>query len=105
MSSVIIYIIELHVQLQQKLLEEDPAKNTQKPDAEFLESFSSVVGREWPSLAASLSMSEEDIQEVKGKGEELSHQARALQMLEKWVSSDDASYSKLCQTLKTIQLF
>ena len=93
------------VQLQEKLLEPDAAKNALKPDLEFLDLFSGVVGRQWPSLAASLSLSETEMQEVKERGEGLSDKDRALQMLRKWVSCEDTTYSKLCQNLKNVSLF
>lgn len=36
-----------------------------KPDVEFLESFSVVVGSKWPSLAVSLSLNESEVEEAK----------------------------------------
>ena len=69
----------------------------------FLESLAGVVGPKWPSLAASLSLSGDEMEEV--RREEGSHQDRALQMLKKWCSREDATYGQLCQALKTISLF
>ena len=69
----------------------------------FLESFAGVVGSKWPSLAASLSLSGDEMEEV--RMEEGSPQDRALQMLKKWCSREDATYGQLCQALKTISLF
>ena len=76
-----------------------------KPDTKFLEYFSVLVGSNWPSLAVSLSLSENEIQEVKEKGEGLSQLEHALQMLKQWVSREDATYGQLCQSLKAISLF
>ena len=69
----------------------------------FLESFAGVVVSKWPSLAAFLSLSGDEIEEV--RREEGSHQDLALQMLKKWCSREDATYGQLCQALKTISLF
>ena len=87
------------IELQRKLLDKDNVQS--KPDAEFLKSFSGVVGSLWPLLAASLSLSESEIEEVKT----LPQQDQPLQMLRKWVSREDATYGHLYQTLKTISLF
>ena len=89
------------MQLQEKLLA--PQYRDLKPDEEFLELFAGVVGSKWPSLAASLSLSGEEIEEVKKEG--LSQQDHTLRMLRKWVSREDATYGHLYQTLKTISLF
>ena len=89
------------MELQEKLLE--PQNHGLKPDEEFLGAFAGVVGSKWPSLATTLSLSESEIKEVKGEG--LSHQDHALQMLSKWTSREDATYGQLCQRLKTISLF
>ena len=88
------------VQLQEKLLA--PQYQDLKPDVEFLESFAGVVGSRWPSLAASLSLT--DLME-KVKKDGGSPQDRAFQMLKKWCLRKDATYGLLCQTLKTIPLF
>ena len=68
----------------------------------FLESFAGVVGSKWPLLAASLSLSGDEMEEV--RREEGSHQDCALRMLKKWFSKEDATYGKLFQALKTISL-
>ncbi|MBA4719382.1 MAG: hypothetical protein HRO68_09920 [Nitrosopumilus sp.] len=73
-----------------------------KPDSKFLESFAVVLGDKWPSLAASLCFSAEEIEEVKKEGKQRDH---ALQMLKKWVSMEGATYGLLCQTLKSVSLF
>lgn len=96
--------IAIDVELQQKLLEQDSAKNTLKPDTMFLKLFAGVVGRKWPSVAASLSLSETEIKELREKRG--SPQEKAFLMLDKWVSSrEGASYSQLCHILKTVSLF
>ena len=89
----------------EKLLEGDTPESNLKPHPEFLDLFAGVVGCQWPSLAASLSLSDEEIQELKEKGEHLSDKDRALQMLKQWVSREDATFCKLCQILKTVTLF
>lgn len=85
------------VGLQKQLLE----GGALKPDILFLESFAAIVGGKWPSLASSLSLSENEIEEVRKEGEEL---GQAFQMLKQWVQREDATYSLLCQTLKTASL-
>ena len=52
--------------LSWKLLE--PWYHEVKPGVKFLETFSGVVGSKWPSLAASLSMSGEEIEDMRKKG-------------------------------------
>ena len=89
------------VELQEKLLARQFCSI--KPEVGFLESLAGVVGSKWPSLAASLSLSGDEIEEV--RREEGSHQDLALQMLKKWYSREDATYGQLCQALKTISLF
>ena len=75
-----------------------------KPDEEFLRSFSAVVGSNWPSLALSLSLSEEEIKGLKEKVG-LSQQDLALQMMKTWLTKEGSTYSELCLKLKTISLF
>ena len=83
---------------------------------EFLEAFAGVVGSKWPSLAASLALSEDEIEEVRKEwfsqpdrsaqeGEELPQQGYALLMLKEWASRKDATYSRLHQTLNRCLLF
>ena len=95
------YILGTAIALQQKLLA--PEFCNLKPDVEFLESFAGVVGPRWPSLAASLGLNHSEIEDV--TSEESSHQSRAFHVLRKWCLSDDATYSRLCQVLRTISLF
>ena len=89
-----------------KMLQELQDENTQslKPEIEFLHSLSGVVGSRWPSLAVSLSLSEGEIEGLKGKVK-LSQQELALQMLLIWVSKEEATYGQLCRKLMTISLF
>ena len=87
--------------LQEKLLA--PQYHDLKPDVDFLELFARVVGSRWPSLAVSLSLSDEEIGEVRKEGG--SPQDCAFLMLEKWSSREDATYAQLCQMLKMISLF
>ena len=85
------------ISLQEKLLE--PQYHEVKPDVEFLESFADVVGSKWPSLAASLSMSGDEIEDMRKKG--YSHIHCALQMLQKWISTEEATYGWLCERLSS----
>ena len=91
----------VHVQLQGKLLDQD--NFSVKPDDEFLELFADVVGSQWPSLAASLALSEEEIMEVR-KGD-VSQRECAFKMLHKWVSTSDATYGQLRHKLMTFSMF
>ena len=90
-----------HVDLQEKLLDEQ--KHHLTPDEEFLQSFADVVGSKWPSLASSLSLSADEIANVKEEG--LTQQDCALRMLKKWSAKEEATYGQLYQVLKTIPLF
>ena len=94
-------IIAPHVDLQKKLL--DQQNHRLKPDAEFLQSFADVVGSKWPSLASSLSLSGDEMVNVKEEG--LSQQDCALKMLKKWSAKEEATYGQLYQVLKAIPLF
>ena len=94
-------IAATHVDLQKKLL--DQQNHHLKPDEEFLQSFAKVVGSKWPSLASSLSLSGDEIANVKEEG--LTQQDCALKMLKKWSAKEDATYGQLYLILKTIPLF
>ena len=90
------------IQLQEKLLGQET--QALKPDEEFLRSLSGVVGSRWPSLAVSLSLSEGEIEGLKGKVG-FSQKEIAFQMLRAWVSREGATYGQLCRQIKTITLF
>lgn len=75
-----------------------------KPDEAFLQALADEVDSNWPSLAASLSLSEMEIAGLKEKVE-LSQQELALQMLTVWVAKKDATYGKLCCKLNSVSLF
>ena len=96
-----LFATAIHVDLQKKLL--DQQNHHLKPDAEFLQSFANVVGSKWPSLTLSLSLSGDEIANVKEEG--LTQQDCALKMLKKWSEKEDATYDQLYQVLKTIPLF
>ena len=87
-----------HIRLQKKLL--NPKLQTITPDVEFLELFAGVVGSKWSFLACLLSLTSEEIEEVKTEEED-----QALLMLKKWSSKEGATYGQLCNRLKTISLF
>ena len=101
LSFISLYIIASHIDVQKKLL--DQQNHHLKPDAEFVQSFADIVESKWPSLASSLSLSGDEITNVKEEG--LSQQDCALKMLMKWSTKEDATYGRLCQVLKTIPLF
>ena len=90
--------LDLQVSIQEKLL--DQRNHSLKPDVKFLKSFADIVGSKWPSLAASLSLSVGEIEEVR-----LTQQDHALKMLTKWAAKEGATYGQLYLTLKTIPLF
>ena len=100
------YLTGVEVQLQKTLLSAE--KQSLKPEEEFLKLFAGVVKSKWPSLASILSLTSAEIEEVNEEGEReevLSEEDRALLMLRKWASREEATYSQLCQRLKTISLF
>ena len=96
-----LYTPALHIDLQKKLL--DQQNHPLKPDAEFLQSFADVVGPKWPSLALSLSLSGDEIANVKEEG--LTQQDCAVMMLKKWSAKEDATYGQLYLILLNIPLF
>ena len=83
----------------------DPYNHDLKPDKEFLSAFADVVGSKWPSLATTLSLSEDEIKEMKRDSESLFRQDHAFLMLSRWASREDATYGQLCLKLKKISLF
>ena len=89
--------VDTDVQLQEKLLA--PQNQSLQPSEEFITTFADVVVTKhlWPSLAASLSLSE-----TEGG---FSQQDHALPMLKRWATSEDATYSRLFDTIKTISLY
>ena len=76
-----------------------PEQRDLKPDKRFLELLAGEVGSKWPSLASALSLTSSEVEEVKKK------HSHALQMLQKWVEREDATYGQLCHKLKSIPLF
>ena len=92
--------VGVDVQLQEKLLA--PQNQSLQPNEEFITTFADVVVTKhlWPSLAASLSLSERSETE-----EGLSLQDHTLQTLKRWATSEDATYGQLYSTLKTITLY
>ena len=91
----------VHVRLQKTLL--DKQNHPLKPDVQFLELLAGEVEGKWPLLAASLSLTESEIEQVKREG--FSQKDQALQMLKKWVSKEGATYGQLYQQLVTISMF
>ena len=77
----------------------------EKPDNDFLCSFATVVGKNWPSLASLLSLSASDVEEIKREsGRTTTHTEQALQMLRMWSSRTEATYGYLYSKLKTVPL-
>ena len=72
-----------------------------KPDDDFLRSFARVIGNYWPFLASLLSLTAEDVEEIKIR---LPEADRALQMLRKWSTRSEATYGQLCISLKVVGL-
>ena len=91
----------VHIRLQKTLF--DKQNHPLKPDVQFLELFAGEVEGKWPLLAASLSLTESEIEQVKREG--LPQKDQALQMLKKWVSKEGATYGQLYQQLVTISMF
>ena len=89
-----------HIQLQKTLL--SPEQRDLKPDQQFLELLAGEVGSKWPSLAFALSLTNNEVEDVKKKHSHLDH---ALQMLQKWAEREDATYGQLSHKLKSISLF
>ena len=90
------------IQLQEQLLRE--ANRSRRISSEFLESFATLVGADWPSLAFALSLTRDEVEEMKTKWEELALKEHAQRMLEKWSTREDATYGQLCTTLTAIPL-
>ena len=93
----------LQVTLQKKLL--DPDNPTVQPGEDFLESFANVVGALWPSLAALLSLTTCDIEEIRRQTQESPPMQQALQMLKIWSRRETATYGLLCEMMKKITIF
>ena len=85
------------VGIQERLFE----GHDQKPDDDFLQSFSGIIGNRWPSLASLLSLTAEDIEEIKIEREE--HQP--LSMLKKWSVKVEANFAQLIAKLRSVLLF
>ena len=83
----------------------DSKNEVQKPGDSFLLSLSGVVGSRWPSMAMTLSLSDEDIEELNGKVGLHEQNELALQVLKKWASNEMASYGQLLRRLKEISIF
>lgn len=89
-----------HILLQEKLL--NPENASFKPEEDFLKSFAGVVGLNWASL---LSLTSDEIEEVKQNEEGFSQRDYTFHMLKKWATKEDATYSQLLQKLRAISLF
>ena len=72
----------LECRLQEKLLSPETRELT--PDVDFLESFAGVLGCNWPSLAASLSLSCDEIGEVRKDWR--TQQEQVFDLLKLWAS-------------------
>ena len=76
-----------------------------RPDDEFLQSLSKVIGSKWPYLATLLSLNSGEIEELREGREELSKVDQALTMLKKWSAREGAAYVQLFEKLKPVSLF
>ena len=94
------------ISLQERLLSPQHCDLTfnfeSKDDMEFLESFAGVVGARWPSLAVSFSLGEEVIEEVRREGS--CEKERALLLLVKWATTENATFGQLYQLLQAFSL-
>lgn len=70
-----------------------------------MSSLSSVVGSKWPSLAVSLSLSAEEIKDLKEKGARLSQEDLSFCMLTIWVAKENSTIGQLYHELKKITFF
>ena len=82
----------------------DPEKQSLRPDEQFLELLAGVVKSECPSLVSILSLTSNEMKEVK-KNQKVSQSELSLLVLKKWATREEATYGQLCQKLKTISLF
>ena len=96
------YFLDEAVEIQGNLL--DPRKSHLKLDDRFLQIFARVVGNHWPHLASQLSLSTRDIMEELKRRERSSPADKALYMLQKWKSKEEATYGLLCERLRTVFL-
>lgn len=100
---MIVYLFELvgsHIVLQEMLL--NPENEGVKPEEEFLKSFADALGTKWASL---LSLTSDEMEEVKEEERGFSQQDHTFRILQKWAAREDATYGWLLQKLKTISLF
>ena len=79
----------------------DAENKDKKPDEKFLRSLSGVVGSRWPSVAVTLSLSSDELNEKAG----LHQKELAFQMLKTWSLKEDATYGQLCCKLRAISIF
>ena len=91
-----IFITGEIIGIQERLIE----GHDQKPDDGFLQSFAGIIGNRWPSLASLLSLTAEDIEEIKTEREE----HRPLCMLKKWSVKSEATYAQLHDKLQSVSL-
>ena len=76
-----------------------------KPNEEFFQSFSGVVGCKWPYIAGLFSLSSDELQEVKREGRGQSQRDLALLMLRKWANRKEGTYGQLFDKLKPMSFF
>lgn len=94
----------VHIHLQGKML--DQKTKAVKPDEGFLRLLADIIDSTWPSLAASLSLSNVEIAGLKGKVD-LSQKELAFQMLTIWAAKKEkvATYGELYCKLNSVSLF
>ena len=87
------------ITLQEKMLSAD--YQDLKPEEEFLVSFAGMLGSKWASLAAALSLSEEEVEECRRDGS--CKEKQAYLALHKWALRDGATCKQLCRRLQTFE--
>ena len=94
-----VFFVALDFILQEKMLSAE--YQDLKPEEEFLEAFAGVLGFKWASLAAAISLSEEELEECRRDGS--SKEKQAISALHKWALRDGATYRQLCRRLQAFE--
>ena len=93
--------IIIDVPLQKKILE---SNSSVRPDKEFLQSFTAIIGSQWQCLASPLSLTSEDIVSIKRETRGAEPTKQALVMLQKWAARETATYGQLRERLRTLRI-
>ena len=103
MTIVFYYFMMIDVLLQDIILCE--SNSTARPDSDFLHSFAAIIGSRWQCLASPLSLTSEDIVSIKRETRGAGPTRQALAMLQKWATSETATYGQLREKLCTLSVF